>query len=235
MAKDITGTLTLKGHLVLNPDQSTSYDFRYLSKTDTHFLFADSFQESFNIGGSVANNGSIARFAVTSAGGIELKQDTFITGDVSASGGVSALGGITFGDSTLSDYEEGTFVAGYTGLTTVVSATARYTRIGDVVNLWIQGGKSGTSNSSSFGVSGLPFAIRPGSGTNHNFLFGGAYDNGLPVEQVTKIRLSSAFGDLIKFFIWNGSTYDASGWTTSGTKGVATRDDIIITYNLKGF
>lgn len=79
--------------------------------------------------------------------------------------GLPASGGITFNGDTaaanaLNDYEEGTWTA--TGINfTVASITkATYTKIGNIVNVifWINA-TSGSGNSNSASISGLPFSI----------------------------------------------------------------------------
>lgn len=86
-----------------------------------------------------------------------------------ANGGVLQLkSGITFPSTqvaatdvnTLDDYREGTFVATATGMTTTPTGTATYVRVGNSVNLEIPL-VSGTSNATTFTLTGMVAAIRP--------------------------------------------------------------------------
>jgi hypothetical protein len=62
--------------------------------------------------------------------------------------------------NTLDDYEEGSFTVTGTGFTTTITGTAYYTKIGNAVSLSIPD-LAGTSNSTSFTITGLPVELRP--------------------------------------------------------------------------
>jgi hypothetical protein len=57
---------------------------------------------------------------------------------------------------------EGTFTATATGMTTTVTGTARYVQIGKQVTVLLPG-LSGTSNATTFTVTGLPAGLIPGT------------------------------------------------------------------------
>lgn len=62
--------------------------------------------------------------------------------------------------NTLDDYEEGSFTVTGTGFTTTITGTAYYTKIGNAVSLSIPD-LAGTSNTTSFTITGLPVELRP--------------------------------------------------------------------------
>lgn len=64
------------------------------------------------------------------------------------------------GLANLANYVAGTFTVTLTGVDAVVTATAAYVLIGNMVILYLPT-LSGTSNSTSKGISGIPAAIRP--------------------------------------------------------------------------
>lgn len=105
----------------------------------------------------------------------------------------------------------GTFTATLTGVSGTVTGTASYVRNGRMVFLTIPT-MSGTSNSTSMGVSGLPAAIQP---SFDQWAWGGlAANNGATVTSRTDALVNSAGGTIT--FALGGST---TGWTSSGTKG----------------
>jgi hypothetical protein len=59
-------------------------------------------------------------------------------------------------------YDEGTFTATATGMTTTVSGTATYVKIGRQVTLMLPD-LTGTSNATTFTVTGLPAPLLPAS------------------------------------------------------------------------
>jgi hypothetical protein len=63
-------------------------------------------------------------------------------------------------------YEEGTFTVTSVGHTVAQTGTARYTKIGRVVVLSLPS-LSGTSNATTFSMTGLPAALTPANQSNH--------------------------------------------------------------------
>ena len=97
---------------------------------------------------------------------------------------------------------------GYTGFTGSVTTTlALYKKIGKTVFINIQ--CSGTSNATSFTITGLPFAAQH-STTYTSFLLG--TDNGANVACVGSITSTT-------ITLYNGVT--ATTWTNSGSKGLS--------------
>ena len=116
-------------------------------------------------------------------------------------------------------YEEGTFTATATGMTTSPTGTVKYTRVGNQVTLNIPS-ISGTSNSNSFQLTGLPTQLQPAS---VNMMLFRAFDNG--VDKVCMIYITNS--NTITLF--NNLTGAGSSWTNSGSKGT---DLNTVTYTL---
>jgi hypothetical protein len=83
--------------------------------------------------------------------------------------------GLILGHETLSVYDEGTFTATGTGFGTPPTATAHYVRIGKAVLLEVPQ-LSGTSNATTFTITGMPAGIQPAYSSYH---FGAVTDNGV--------------------------------------------------------
>lgn len=113
--------------------------------------------------------------------------------------------------------DTGTFTSTFTGLTTAVTCTSTWSRIGKLVTLALCAG-SGTSNSTSFGMTGLPAAIQPASISQSISLPGGdILNNGVGVftTGALSMRITAASGTVS--FVFNGG----SNWTATGAKGFA--------------
>lgn len=105
------------------------------------------------------------------------------TGATGATGATGSQGpqGIQ-GPAGVPSYTESTFTATATGMTTTVTGTARYTKIGTQVTVMLPV-LSGTSNATTFTVTGLPGALAPVAAVRawayvHNgtdFAFGSVY------------------------------------------------------------
>jgi len=115
--------------------------------------------------------------------------------------------GISFNDETLSVYDEGTFTATLTGMTTSVTGTARHVRVGKAVCLFLPT-LSGTSNATTAQVTGLPAIIQP---TQTSWQVVRITDNSLDAFGV--VRFNSASGTLDVF-----PSFTAGAWTATGTK-----------------
>lgn len=105
-----------------------------------------------------------------------------------------------------------------TGFSANPTITMSYIDMGIYVILWVSANTSGTSNSASFQLGGLPAAIRPSS-TQTAFV--SAIDNGNTVNA----RLIIATGGSLTYEISNVSGTQvqyANSWTSSGSKGLST-------------
>lgn len=127
----------------------------------------------------------------------------------SASTGIKILGNDSgYTTSTLKYYMEGTTTVTLSGITTVVTGTAKWTRIGNKVTLRLPA-LSGTSNTGSCAMTGLPAFITPS--TNQSF-WAHVRDNGV-----------SSFGQAIVASTGQVDFYHNAGfsaWTSSGTKSI---------------
>lgn len=134
------------------------------------------------------------------------------TGGDKGSGTVNAVNLYNNGTQTI---QTGTFTATYTGFTTVITGTANYLILNNsiVFLTLVTGSTTGTSNSSSFTVTGLAAAVTPAAlrGTQVGDLV--FEDNG---AGSTLISAEITSGGVINLFK-NGV---AAGWTSSGTKGL---------------
>jgi hypothetical protein len=147
-------------------------------------------------------------------------------------GGAGIFTGTVTTDSLISPkfYEEGTFTATFTGMTTTVTGTARYVRIGKQVTIcWPT--LSGTSNSTSGAVTGLPAGIAPARPQVFP-IPGQLIDNGNYVGTGLTPFVQVVSGGLNLGYTTDGSTASAVGgfFTASGTKGL---NSFTLTYTLQ--
>lgn len=147
-------------------------------------------------------------------------------GAVSIPGTLNVTGSVT-ADTLISSkfYEEGSFTATLTGVTTSVTGTARYVRVGKSVTLYLPP-LVGVSNSTSCTITGMPAAIA--SSRQQSF----------PVPAITDNSTSYS-----GFLIWNGTgpiqfvrwtsstTLVAFTFTNSGNKGL--QYDATLSYTLQ--
>lgn len=109
--------------------------------------------------------------------------------------------------------DTGTFTATYTGFTAGVTCTATWSRIGKLVSLFFCTA-TGTSNSTSFTMTGLPSAIQPASLTQTVALPIGPVQNASLIDTTPSVTVTASSGTVT--FLHTGSSI---GWTNSGTKG----------------
>jgi hypothetical protein len=117
----------------------------------------------------------------------------------------------------------GTQIGSYTGTLTGISGTdptqtINYVRVGSLVTLNIPNagsGFSGTSDSTSMTITGMPVAIRPSAARVCPFPAVG--DNGNLIGDGEAVWAEVGTGGTITFYI-NGSS---TGFTASGTKGTS--------------
>lgn len=122
---------------------------------------------------------------------------------------------ISLGGTTAGQIAQGTFTITYTGFTSNPTATATWQLIGKQVTLLLPAA-SGTSNSTSFGATGVPAVIRPT--TLQAFALGSLLNNGGEVTgPVGTISSSGTFTFASQAF---------GGFTASGTKGLNVANSI---------
>jgi hypothetical protein len=112
----------------------------------------------------------------------------------------------------------GTFTITATGMTTTVTGTARWVKQGSVVNLYFPT-LSGTSNATSFTLTGLPAGIQP---TREAYGATVVVDNGTGDTGYCHLQAGSG---TIEMLVRSGSNV----WTNSGTKTVGAT---YLSYNL---
>jgi hypothetical protein len=110
----------------------------------------------------------------------------------------------------LTNYSQGSFTMTATDMTTSVTGTAVYTKVGRVVTLAIPS-LTGTSNGTTFALSGLPADITP---SQTSFFRVPAQDNTVWLETAW---LETDEGSTTLNLYTNVL---ASGWTASGTKSL---------------
>jgi len=131
---------------------------------------------------------------------------------ISAAGALSGYGATAAALVDMSP-DTSTFTATYTGFTAGVTCTATWSRVGKLVTLFFCSA-TGTSNATSFTMTGLPSAIQPAGLTQTVPLPIGPLQNGGLVDTTVSATVTAASGTVT--FLHNGS---ASGWTSSSTKG----------------
>jgi len=142
-------------------------------------------------------------------------------------GGLSFTGtpqvtSISFGDEVLDTYDEATFTITGTGFTVNPTGTARYIRLGRIVVLLVPA-LSGTSNATTFTLTGIPAAIRAATlVTNARAI---AYtDNSVAsaTPGMLRIQTGATAWDLY-------TSFASGGWTAANTKSI---ESFVVTYLL---
>lgn len=110
----------------------------------------------------------------------------------------------------------GTFVLSATGFTTVPTMTVTYQRVGNLVSLFLPT-LTGTSNATTFTLTGLPNELYPGTQQGHEFLI--INDNA--VQAVGSISVDST-GVIILYPTTSNLT--PSAWTAAGTKAMVRKN-----------
>lgn len=106
-----------------------------------------------------------------------------------------------------------TFTGTLTGMTTTVTGTIRYDRASGFIALTVPSAITGTSNATSFTLTGLPNEIQL-SDTHSGMCL--LRDNGADLQACAY----TVQGSVITFYKLSGSAYSASGFTGSGSKGL---------------
>jgi len=158
------------------------------------------------------------------------------TGTVVVSGTTPSLNGITFpatqvasaDANTLDDYEEGTFTPTYvgessTGTTTYTSQYGKYTKIGNVITLWVDITFTAATGTGSVLLGGLPFAVSVNPKS-----VGACATNNINWSGGTSIAVFSGDSGTTTLKLY-GSTDDAA-WTESQISNESGRIVYTITY-----
>jgi hypothetical protein len=111
----------------------------------------------------------------------------------------------------------GSFTATAVGLTTAPTATFYYAVAGNMVTLFAGGTVTGTSNSTSFSLSGLPALITPTRTQTPYAAQTGFSDNSASCWAAVQINTTGTIAFL--HFAAYGNPPALTGWTASGSKG----------------
>ena len=117
----------------------------------------------------------------------------------------------------------GTFTGTITGCTTTVQGTLNYVKIESTVTLWCDSAITGTSNTQSMELTGLPTDIRPSDDQILTCIIKNNTNDSIAAGRI----LSSAPSQVEFLF---GSPLSISGLTSSGTKGLPS--GFVITYQV---
>lgn len=120
----------------------------------------------------------------------------------------------------------GSFTGTLTGFGTDPTPTVYYDKVGPLVVLHIAADAFGTSDASELILTGLPAAIQPAKSVR---VATDARDNGGSSKPaMAEIRDSEP--DRVYFYLYNGTSYSVSAWTSSGSKGLS--EGWTITYSV---
>ena len=158
---------------------------------------------------TVAVSGLTTR-AITKNGSNALVADDILSGAVCT----ITYDGTQFQLVETSNYSS-TYTGTLTGCTTSPTLTIRYAVAGNVVTLQVPF-QTGTSNATTFTITGAPVAIRPTGSTAAGYMPIYQFTDNGTTERGT-VGVAMANGGILSF-VRNGS---ASGFTNSGTKGAA--------------
>jgi hypothetical protein len=126
--------------------------------------------------------------------------------------GVTITGTGTIGGNTIPTQTTGSFTGTFTGFTATVTGTVNWVAIGKMVIMTIPAA-SGTSNATSFTMTGIPAAIQPATANTMGNLAGNVVQNN--TAYVTCDWTIN--GGTMTFF--NGASEGSASWTAAGTKG----------------
>ncbi len=109
-----------------------------------------------------STSGTVTSVGVSGSDGIDVANSPVTgSGTIALSLGAITPDSVTFGAGTaLSAYVVGTYTGTATGMTTAPTGTFKYTLIGNAVILDMPA-ITGTSNATTFTITGAPVAIRP--------------------------------------------------------------------------
>jgi len=167
-----------------------------------------------NTGSSTVNINGLGPVSIKNPDGSNVT-----SGQIQANGMVSMIssGGnflMLSSVATGGNFSNGSFTATVLGCTTAPTLTVRWAKAGRLVTLNVPSTGGLTSNSTSFGVSGLPSNLQPGVGDPSHVVYGVlATDNGTLTYGAGDAFVSAASGN-ITFEFKGGS------WTSSGTKAM---------------
>lgn len=129
---------------------------------------------------------------------------------------------VTVWTSGMSTEIKGSYTGTLTGLTTTPTITINYSIIGNAVTVVTGAGVTGTSNSTSFTITGAPAIIFPDNTSGYHPCR--VFDNGGVISGEASMSTSG----VLAFSVLGV----AAGFTGSGTKGISTGRRVEFTYKL---
>lgn len=207
------------GGIVVNPPTTaSSVAFQVNGTTNGYVVAVDaavaanqSFGLLVNAGTNANDICAIFQNATGAVINCEIRGDGQIFGLCATSGGLNSMSPDT-----------GTFTASATGFTTTPTCTCTWYKMGRIVTLNIAG-LSGTSNATTFTLTGLPAVIQVATTANQSS--GAVADvNAGAQEFLATVLISAASGT-----ITISRNESATGWTATGTKAL---NNCTITYQI---
>ena len=198
--------------------------------SDTFTIVGD-YTSTYEAGRRVKMTGSATNYGTISASSYSAP-DTTVTiseGNVPASLAAVAIGIISVSGSALPQQTSGSFTGTITGCTTSPTGTINWVKSGHMVSLYVTSNISGTSNSTTLTLTGLPSALRP-THTTECYVPPYMYDAG-QINQAGYALVSSAgVITFVRLFDFSTTGAFGLGFTASGLKGLI--GGLTITYAL---
>lgn len=169
---------------------------------------------NYDAGDSEIYNSGTANLTIAAFGTLKLRAGNALFMQITPAGLIQGQGPVA---AALVDMtpDKGSFTGTYTGMSAGTTGTVNWTRVGNLVIMTLPA-LTGTSNSTSFTMTGIPASIQPTTAGTFGVLTVAA-DNGL-TQWVGSAANGFEFtisGGTMTFY--KGGT--AAGWTATGAKG----------------
>lgn len=197
-----------------------TFDANFTAYTDGIIIYWT--PANSNTGASTINVNGLGPVAITNQDGTALVDGQIVADEITAI--LYRTGGFVLMPQGTAN-PAGTITPTWAGFSVDPTGTVSYRRSGNIVTI-IFSVTSGTSNATSFSMSGIPAALRPG--LDQSGVIGGMYDNGVNLTTPSLWILDHITGTVA---FSKDCTGTLTNWTNSGTKGFATLGGII-TYAL---
>jgi hypothetical protein len=113
--------------------------------------------------------------------------------------------------------DTGTFTGTLTGMTAGTTGTVNWVRMGNIACVYITANITGTSNLTTFTMTGLPAAIQP---VNSTSVAGGKYEDNTVTECAGLATISGSTITFSRLVNAPPAQYGSTSWTGAGTKGL---------------
>ena len=202
-----------------------------MSKLETNTIDTISGSTNLTLGGTnatditipsgvtITNNGTQSGFGLT--GWSEDGANNNLL-PASASAGIYLGVNSATAANLLDDYEEGTWTPSITGATGVTNLTGSYTKVGNLVTIWLQLLNGNVGGSPSYEISGLPFACNSIRTTTSSVASYNAFASNS--TSVYGIITTSGSGDKIEF-LYNRDN------TTYTTQNINTDANVYLSFS----